>query len=195
MHQAPPPPDLSPPPFTEGLEDWSRGLGTPEEPTYEGSATARIARGDMAFGDCLELIKNEPVQRLRYRGEVPIRPGRFLAVEARLKLVRGPAPAARIGALAGGAGGMPLAGRPSGGPLVPLPEPPGILGLAAVIGPRAAMGVDIVWDAAVLYAHVGIDLVGPTGGVVRVESIRIRDVTGRFGAAPAYPGFEAVPGI
>jgi hypothetical protein len=195
MHQALPPHDLSPPAFAEGLDDWSRGLGTPEEPTYEGSAMARIARADPDFGDCLELIKTEPVQRLRYRGEVPIRPGRFLAVEARLKLVRGPLPVARIGALAGGAGGVPLAGRPTGGPLVPLLEPPRILALAAVIGPRAEAGVDMVWDADVLYAHVGIDLVGPTGSVVRVESVRITDVTEAFGSVPAHPGFETLPGV
>jgi len=195
MLQLPPSTDLSPPAFTEGLEDWSRGLGTPDEPTYEGSASARIARADAAFGDCLELIKSEPVQRLRYRGEVPIRHGRFFAVTARLRLVRGPAPVARIGTLAGGLGGMALSGRATGGALCPLPDPPGVLALRATIGPHAAIGVDIVWDAAVLYAHVGVDLVGPTGSVVRIESIRVADVSNRFGAAPVHPGFETLSGL
>lgn len=193
MPSASPPPDLSPPPFAEGLDDWSRGLGTPEGPTYEDGSLARVARGDPDFGHCVELRKVEPVQRLRYMGEVPVMPGRILAVHARLKLLRGPAPAARIGAFAGGLGGRAVPGQPTGGALHPLPPGGEILDLAVVIGRRAAPGVDLVWDEAVLYAHVGIDLVGPCGAVLRIDDLRVADATGAFGTPPALPGFETVP--
>ena len=76
--------DLMPPPFVEGLDDWSRGDGTPESPTYDRDPAARIARGDADFGICLELRKTDPVQRLRYMGEMPVRPGAFVAIAARL---------------------------------------------------------------------------------------------------------------
>ena len=43
-----------------------------------------------------------------------------------------------------------------------------------------------------LYAHVGLDLVGAAGAVVRVESVAVRDVTRRFTPpGRVLPGFEA----
>jgi hypothetical protein len=63
-----------------------------------------------------------------------------------------------------------------------------------VIGPGAGPGVHIVWDARVLYAHVGLDLMGPEGGVVRIESVRVRDVTQRLApGGRVLPGFEPAP--
>ena len=47
--------DLMPPAFVEGLDDWSRGDGTPESPTYDAAENARLAPGDADFGTCLEL--------------------------------------------------------------------------------------------------------------------------------------------
>ena len=62
--------------------------------------------------------------------------------------------------------------------------------LTAVIGREALPGVDLVWDARALYAHVGIDLLGPDKGVVRVADIAVRDVTARFlPAGVPVPGF------
>ena len=61
--------------FAEGLDDWSCGDGTPESPTYDEADNARLVRGDADFGACLELRKIAAVQRLRYMGEVPLRPG------------------------------------------------------------------------------------------------------------------------
>ncbi|MER2508921.1 MAG: hypothetical protein ABTQ27_09185, partial [Amaricoccus sp.] len=54
----------------------------------------------------------------------------------------------------------------------------------AVVGPERRAGVDLVWDARVIYAHVGLDLVGPEGGVVRIESVALRDISVTFEAAP-----------
>jgi hypothetical protein len=42
----------------------------------------------------------------------------------------------------------------------------------------------------VLYAHVGVDLVGPAGAVVRIESVAVRDATRRITpAGRLLPGF------
>jgi len=39
-------PDLMPPPFAEGLDDWSCGDGTPDSPSYDRASFARIAVND-----------------------------------------------------------------------------------------------------------------------------------------------------
>lgn len=182
--------DLMPPPFSEGLDDWSRGDGTPDSPGYAGSGDARIACGDPDFGTCLELRKTEPVQRLRYRGEVPVRAGRFLEIAVRLKGMRGPLPMAQIAAVPGGAHGRLIDGLPWDGPASAFRRDGAILSLRAVIGPEPFAGVDLVWDRRALYAHVGVDFVGPNGGVLRVEDVAVRDVTAAFSpSGPILPGF------
>lgn len=182
--------DLMPPPFAEGLDDWSRGDGSPESAVYAGSADARIACGDPDFGTCLELRKTEPVQRLRYMGEVPVRAGRFIEIGVRLKGKRGPLPMAQIAAMPGGAHGRLIAGLPWDGPARGFGRHGAILSLSAVIGPEPRDGVDLVWDGRAIYAHVGVDLVGQNGGVVRIENISVRDVTAVFSpSGPILPGF------
>ena len=182
--------DLSPPPFHEGLDDWSRGDGTPDSPTYEAVRHARLIPEDERFGACLEMRKIEAVQTLRYMGEVPVRPGRYLEISARLRVMRGPVPLVRVAAWPGGAHARLVRGPQTVGPLV-RPRAGGSVAVArAVIGPEKRGGVDLVWDARVIYAHVGLDLVGPDGGVVRIASVALRDVTEELGAAvPALPGF------
>ena len=182
-------PDLMPPAFAEGLDDWSRGDGTPDSPTYDGSGLARLAR-DPDFGTCLELRTTEPVQRLRYMGELPVPTGAFLEVTARLKVVRGPLPEARIAAWPGGAGGRRVCGLPSAAPVVPVAAHAAAVGLRAVIGPEPLEDVDLAWDFRVLYAHVGLDLLGARGAVVRIESVAVREVTARFA-----PGGRKLPGF
>ncbi len=187
----PPELDLMPPAFAEGLDDWSGGEGTPDGPTYDAAENARLARNDPDFGSCIELRKVAPVQRLRYMGEVPLRAGGYFEVSARLKVLRGPLPLARIAAWPGGARGRRVPGLAAAGPLA---EPTGhgaVLALSAVIGFEAGAGVDLVWDPRALYAHVGLDLLGPEGGVVRVEAVAVRDVTRRFvPLGRVLPGFE-----
>lgn len=181
-------PDLMPPAFSEGLEDWSRGDGTPDSPTYATAANARLAQGDGDFGVCLELRTAGPVQRLRYMGEVPLARGAYLEVSARLKAVRGPLPTVRIAAWPGGAGGKGVRGLATATTPIPLAEHGAIANPRAVIGPEEGPGVDLVWDARVLYAHMGLDLIGPGDAVVRIEAIRVRDVTRSFAPQP-LPGF------
>lgn len=185
--------DLMPPAFADGLDDWSQTDGTPETPTYDELDTVRVPRGDPDFGTCLEILKTRTVQRLRYMGELPVRAGRFLEISARLKALRGPLPMAQVAAWPGGAGGRGVAGLPTTGPLVTLTAHEAVVALRAVVGPESRPGVDLVWDARALYAHVGLDLIGPSRGVVRVENIAVRDVTRAFAPAPVLPGFATAP--
>lgn len=188
-----PEPDLMPPPFVEGLDDWSRGDGGPEGPTWEAAENARLALGDPDFGACLELRKVAPVERLRYMGELPLRPGSFLEISARVKALRGPLPRARIAAWPGGAGGWAVEDLPQLAAEAAIGADRAPVVIAAVIGPEARPGVDLVWDARALYAHVGLDLVGPSGGVVRIEGVAARDVTRRFlPLGRPLPGFEDI---
>jgi hypothetical protein len=172
--------DLAPPDFAEGLDDWSSGDGTPDCPTYETASHVRIAVGDADFGSCLEMRKVEAVQRLRYMAELPVATGAFLEIRARIKALRGPLPGARIAAWPGGLHGKPVADLPAAAPVVLLRRHGEVQELCAIIGPVAHPGVDLVWDGRVLYAHVGLDLVGPDGGVVRIERLGVRDVSDRY---------------
>lgn len=194
-HHTRPELDLMPPPFAEGLDDWSRGDGTPDGPTWDAAANARLARDDAEFGPCLELRTIAEVERIRYMGEVPLLAGGFVEVAVRLRAVRGPLPGARIAAWPGGAGGERVEGLVEAAPLMAIPAHGGVCELRAVIGREAWTGVDLVWDERVLYGHLGLDIVGPAGAVVRVESLAIRDVTRRFTpAGRVLPGFApAVP--
>lgn len=167
-------PDLMPPAFAEGLDDWSRGDGTPDSPTYERSETARLAQ-DPDFGLCLELRPEEPVQRLRYMGELPVLPGVFLEISARLKVLRAPLPEVRIAAWPGGAHGRRVDGAPSSGAVLAVTGPGAIVRVQAVTGPAPGDGIDLAWDSRVLYAHVGLDLLGARGGIVRVENLVVRE--------------------
>lgn len=188
----PPALDLTPPPFAEGLCDWSRGDGAPASPSYETGEAGRIAQGDPDFGACLELRKVEAVQRLRYRGELPLRPGACIEITARIKALRGPLPAARIAASPGGAGGAVLPDLPGAAPATTLAAHGAVRELRAVIGRAAAPGVDLVWDGRALYGHVGLDLIGPSGGVVRIADLAVREILGDpRGGSRALPGFEA----
>ncbi|HRO11927.1 hypothetical protein [Amaricoccus sp.] len=183
--------DLMPPPFAEGFDDWSRGDGTPESPTWETAPNARLVRDDADFGPCLELRTTAEVERIRYMGEMPLLAGGFIEVAVRVRAVRGPLPEVRIAAWPGGAGGRRVEGLPEAGPLLPVPAHGGVCAVRAVVGRDAHPGVDLVWDERVLYAHVGLDIEGPAGAVVRVESVAVRDVTRRFSPlGRLLPGFE-----
>jgi hypothetical protein len=186
--------DLMPPPFSEGLDDWSCGDGTPNAPTYEAAENARLVRDDADFGACLELRTTGAVTRLRYMGEVPLLAGGYIEVAARLKAVRGPLPLGRIAAWAGGAQGRGVPGLPLHGLLEEIGPHGHVMAFGAVIGREARLGVDLVWDARVLYAHVGLDLVGLAGAVVRIEQVAVRDVTRRFTPlGRMLPGFGPNP--
>ena len=171
---------LMPPPFANGLNVWSSGDGTPGSATYDGAANAAFVPADQDFGGCLELLKTDATQKLRYMGETPIQPGLYLRITARVKVVSGNLPTVRIAAWAGGAGGVQVTGLVTTGPEVALAAYGTIYTVSAIVGTGSRGGVNMPWGLTPLYGHFGLDLTGPNGGVVRIDDIEIEDITSAF---------------
>lgn len=170
---------LMPPPFVDGLGVWSSGDGTPGSDTYAGSGGGVFVSADQDFGGCIEILKANSTQRLRYMGETPILPGCYLRVTARVKAMAGPLPSVRIAGWPGRANSTQLTGVTVVGPSTQLDTYGEIVEVSAIIGTGERGGVDMVWtDAA--YGHLGLDLTGPNGGVVRIDDIVIEDITSVF---------------
>ncbi|WP_411891093.1 glycosyl hydrolase family 28-related protein [Yoonia sp. SDW83-1] len=170
---------FNPLPFAAGLGVWSSGDGTPGSDTYAVSGSGVFVAADQDFAGCLEVLKTEPVTRVRYMGETPILPGCYLRVTARVKAVAGPLPAVRISGWSGLAGGAQATGLPEAGPSVQLTTYGEVVEVSAIIATADRNGVDLVWTGA-NYGHFGIDLTGPNGGLVRVDDIEIEDVSAVF---------------
>lgn len=170
---------FNPLPFAAGLGVWSSGDGTPGSDTYAVSGAGVFVAADQDFAGCLEVLKSDTTARVRYMGETPILPGCYLRVTARVKAVAGPLPAVRVSGSAGLAGGSPALGLPEVGPSIQLTEYGEVVEITAIIGTGDRTGVDLVWTGA-NYGHIGIDLTGPNGGLVRVDDIVIEDVTSVF---------------
>ena len=81
-----------PPKFANGLDVWSAGDGTPGSPTYDGSGTGAFVPADADFAGCLEILKVNATQKLRYMGQTPLLPGCYLQIKARVKAISGPLP-------------------------------------------------------------------------------------------------------
>ncbi|MCV2894586.1 glycosyl hydrolase family 28-related protein [Lentibacter sp. XHP0401] len=169
-----------PPKFAAGLDIWSSQDGTPGSDTYDNNPNAVFVPADPDFGGCVELVKSDAVQKLRSMGETPILPGCYLQVRARVKAVSGPLPSIRIAAWAGGAGGAHVNGVVEQGPMVSLTSYGEVVEVSAIIGTGNRSGVDMVWGKEALYAHVGLDMAGTTGGVIRVDDIIVEDITSAF---------------
>lgn len=169
-----------PPAFDQGLDQWSSGDGTPGAPTWDGSPDAVLVPADQDFGGCLELVKSAATVKLRHIGDTPILPGCYLRVRARVKAMSGNLPAVQIAGWAGGAGGVHVAGVVETGPSVQLTAYGKVETVEAIVGTGNRGGVDMAWGTAALFGHFGIDLTGPTGGVVRIDDIEIEDVTSVF---------------
>jgi hypothetical protein len=170
---------LMPPPFANGLNVWSREDGTPGSATYAGQPNAAQVPADQDFGGCLELQKTETTQRLRYMGETPFQPGLYLRVTARVKAVAGNLPSVRIAARASAANGSAVS-VDGAGPAVALTSYGEVVTVQAIIGSGNRQGVDMVWGTAPAYAHVGLDLTGANGGVVRIDDLVVEDVSDIF---------------
>lgn len=168
---------LMPPPFANGLGQWSSGDGTPGSASYAGALNAALVAADQDFGACLELQKTEATQKLRHMGVTPVSPGCYLQVRVRLKALSGNLPAVRIAAWVGDAGGVHLTGRVQTGPQVQLTQYGAVVELRAILGTGVRGGVDMAWGAQARQAHVGLDLTGPNGGVVRIDDIEVTDVS------------------
>lgn len=171
---------LMPPPFSAGLAHWSSADGVPGDASYNGAPNAAVVTNDQDFGSCLELQKTVATQKLRAFAETPLRPDMMIRITARVKAVSGNLPAVRIAAWAGGAGGTNVGAVPQTGAPVQLETYGEVVTVRAIIGSGNRTGVDLVWGLAPVFAHVGIDLTGATGGVVRIDDITVEDVTGVF---------------
>lgn len=171
---------LMPPAFAGGLGVWSKEDGTAGSATYSGDPNAALVPADADFAGCLELIKTDAVQKLRWTGETPILPGCYLRITARVKAMSGNLPSVRIAGWAGGAGDVEVTGLTNTGPSVALTTYGEIVEVSAIVGAGLRTGVDLVWGSEPLYGHFGLDLTGATGGVVRIDDIVIEDVTSVF---------------
>lgn len=171
---------LMPPAFSQGLDVWSREDGTPGSVTYDGAADAALVPADQDFAGCLELQKTEATQRLRHMGQTPILVGCYLRVTARVKAVSGNLPEVRIAAWAGDGSEAHVPGLIETGPSVALTAYGRVETVSAIIGTGTRTGVDMAWGSAPVYAHIGLDLTGPDGGVVRIDDLVVEDVTEFF---------------
>ncbi len=170
---------LTPPPFADGLDVWSSGDGTPGSDTYAGSGNGSFVAADQDFSGSLEIVKTQSVTKLRYMGETTLLPGCYLRVTARVKCLAGALPDVRIAGYAAEAGGAHLNGVVEVGPSTSITSYGDIVEVSAIIGTGQRNGVDMVWaDAS--YGHIGLDLTGPNGGIVRIDDLVIEDVTGAF---------------
>lgn len=171
---------LSPPGFAAGLSAWSREFGTPGSATWAGQAHATIIAADQDFGPCLEISKVEDVTRIRFMGETPLPPGTYLRISARLKAVAGARPSARIAGWAGDGARNHVTGLDEIGGATQLLDYGRVVEISAIVGSGRRGGVEMVWGARPVYGHFGLDLIGANGGTVRIESLKIEDVTGAF---------------
>ncbi|WP_332307240.1 glycosyl hydrolase family 28-related protein [Pseudorhodobacter aquimaris] len=171
---------LTPPPFSAGLDLWSRENGTPGTGSYAGQANAAFVPADQDFGGCLELTKTSNTQQLRSYGETPIIPGLYLRVSAKVKAVSGNFPTVRIAGWAGASDNTNVLGVPQVGPAVTLTTYGEIVTVSAIIATGNRSGVDMPWGLTPVYGHFGLDLTGANGGVVRIDDIEIEDITGAF---------------
>ncbi|MEO9824325.1 MAG: right-handed parallel beta-helix repeat-containing protein [Paracoccaceae bacterium] len=171
---------LAPPAFAAGLNVWSSEDGSPGSVTYDTVPTAAFVPSDTDFGGCLEVLKTDSVQRVRYTGETPLLPGCYLRVTARVKAISGPFPSVRIAGFAADSGGLAVGGAPTSGTSTLLSSYGEVVEVSAIIGTGARTGVDMTWGDPVIYGHLGLDLTGATGGIVRIDDVVIEDVTAVF---------------
>lgn len=171
---------LMPPPFSAGLNLWSRENGTPGSGSYQGQPNAALVSNDQDFAGCLELQKTEATQRLRSFAQTPIQAGLYLRVTARIKAVSGNLPAVRIAAWAGDVAGANVVAVPQTGTAVQLTTYGEVVTVSAIIARGFRQGVDLPWGTVPVYGHIGLDLTGPNGGVVRIDDLVVEDVTNVF---------------
>jgi hypothetical protein len=171
---------LMPPPFSAGLNLWSREDGTVGSGSYQGQPNAALVSNDQDFAGCLELQKTQATQKLRSFAQTPIQPGLYLRVTVRIKAVSGNLPSVRIAAWAGSVTDTNVATVPQTGDETALTSYGEVVTVQAIIGSGNRQGVDLVWGTQPVYAHIGLDLTGPTGGVVRIDDIVVEDVTEVF---------------
>lgn len=171
---------LMPPPFSAGLNNWSREDGLSGQGSWAGQANAAYVPADQDFAGCMEVQKTATTTKIRAFMETPVRPGVYLRVTARVKAISGNLPSVRVAGWAGSASDTNVAGVVQVGPTVALATYGEVVTVTAIIGSGNRTGVDMVWGTVPVYGHFGIDLTGANGGVVRIDDITVEDVTAVF---------------
>jgi len=171
---------LMPPPFSAGLALWSRADGRPGQGSYADQPNAAYVPSDQDFAGCLVLQKTSATQKLRCFQQIPFQPGLYLRVTAKVKAISGPLPSVRIAAWAGNSSGANVGSAEQTGPSVALTTYGQVVTVSAIIASSNRTGVDMTWGTQPVYGHMGLDLTGPTGAVVRIDDIVIEDVTAIF---------------
>ena len=171
---------LMPPAFEAGLNLWSREDGRPGQGSWANQPNAAFVPADQDFGGCLEVQKTTATLKLRSFQQIPFQPGLYLRVTARVKCLSGAFPAVRIAAFAAAANGSNVAAATQTGPTVAIAQYGQVVTVTAIIGSGNRNGVDMAWGTAPAFGHIGIDLTGATGGIVRIDDIRIEDATDVF---------------
>ena len=113
-------------------------------------------------------------------GQTPLLPGCYLQIKVRVKAVSGSLPSVRIAAWAGGSGNSHVSGVVESGPSTTLTSYGEVVEISAIVGTGARGGVDMAWGRNASYGHMGLDLTGPSGGVLRVDDIEITDITSAY---------------
>ncbi len=171
---------LMPPRFSAGLNLWSREDGLPGQGSYAGQPNAAFVPADQDFGGALELQKTAATQKLRCFQQIPMQPGLYLQVKVRVKCLSGGLPSVRIAGWAGRSNGTNVPGVVQSASSVTLTQYGQVVEVTAIIGAGNRGGVAMAWGATATYGHIGLDLTGPNGGVVRIDDIEIEDVTGIY---------------
>ncbi len=172
--------NLMPPQFVDGLAVWSSENGTAGSATYDGAANAAYVPSDQDFGGCLELLKTDATQKLRWMGQTPILPGTYLRITARVKAMSGIFPDVRIAGYAMDGSDNHVGGLTEVGSSVSLDTYGKVVEVTAIVGTGNRDGVDMIWGAGPVYGHFGVDLVGSSGGILRIDDLIIEDVTSAF---------------
>jgi hypothetical protein len=171
---------LMPPPFSAGLNLWSREDGGVGQGSYDAQPNAAYVPADQDFGGCLEVQKAVATQKLRCFQQIPMVPGMYLRVTARVKCLSGNLPSVRIAGYAAAADGSNITTAVQVGPSVAITSYGAVVTVQAIVGAGNRGGVDMIWGPSPAYGHFGLDLIGATGGVVRIDDIEIEDVTEVF---------------
>lgn len=171
---------LMPPPFSAGLNLWSREDGLPGQGSYAGQPNAAFVAADQDFGGCLEIQKAVSVQKLRCFQQIPYQPGMYLRVTARVKAISGALPTVRVAGFAALSNGTNAVGLVQTGPAVALTAYGTVTTVTAIIGSGNRGGVNMVWGITPTYCHLGLDILGPNGGILRIDDITVEDVTEVF---------------
>ncbi|WP_424942762.1 glycosyl hydrolase family 28-related protein [Aliiroseovarius crassostreae] len=169
-----------PPPFADGLNNWSSGDGTPGSPNYAVATNAALVPADQDFDGCLEVFKDANSLKVTYTGQTPYEQGCYLRLSAKVKVLSGPLPSVRVVGKPLKSNNSHATGYVEAGPSVPLTSYGEVVEISAIVGSGSRNGVDMIWGADVAYGHLGLEFTGSNGAIIRIDDMTIEDVTGAY---------------